>query len=787
MIGTKFNIIDLSKIPEQTVIETPDAAPVILTAFPAAKGTEKLVELSGTDYRTMFGDPDYKKYGQVSVQNQRMIDAGAKLLCKRVVASDAKLSSVTVLAKVAISYVDTDVQAEEEVTKEQPNYILGPDGKFVQDTEDGRPKVDEEGNPVYKVDQENPTVSVTTTEKVFREVEGVQVPVMEKAGKAVITYIDGETHDAYTIDDITEKYGKQGRLVDGKPIAPTTAEEAATYDISVAEDEVLFIPNAENTLAAATANKDINGLVTACDITDDESYNGVWVVKKDAVTGVGSAEQALSETATLDKIVGTYKIFPIMTIAEIGRGSSKKSFTLTPENAISKNLSFMYYTMNIIEDGATIETIRFSMLPDTIYNGQCIDLNMVASSNLNFTQAHCYEDTVMEFIKTVAVASGAADEEEYSTYDFIYGTLRKGTALPGIEIDESGLAMNSMEVSLISPADADGSFGSSPALNKPELITEKLLAFYKDEAPASSVGQYTELDATDDIYDLDSYQIDAVYDANLDIRVKDAIVDLANYRGDFVFFRDHGNGAVKGATAPKDYLDVASRIDGTYYQEMLSDEDYVLPKSTYVSDWVQSYSVINPYDMKEIDVTINYDLSANMIPHILNQVNVPYAGKRNNAVITSIIKDSINYKPRVTPSANEKEELEDIKCNFGSYYKDSFVIETLWTSQEDYTQLSFINNVMAVQKVIKALRVHFPSIRYQFITSSEDLQAYTTNINEFLSSYTNMFAELRFEYIQDSVAAANKIYRAALYFRFNDFAQGEQIDAYMLPTEIITG
>ena len=149
--------------------------------------------------------------------------------------------------------------------------------------------------------------------------------------------------------------------------------------------------------------------------------------------------------------------------------------------------------------------------------------------------------------------------------------------------------------------------------------------------------------------------------------------------------------------------------------------------------------------------------------------------------------NTLNYKPRVTPSANEKEELEDLKCNFASYYKDDFVIETLWTSQEDYTQLSFVNNVMAVQRVIKALRVHFPSIRYQFITSSEDLQAYTTNINEFLSSYTNMFAELRFEYIQDSVAAANKIYRAALYFRFNDFAQGEQIDAYMLPTEIITG
>ena len=137
------------------------------------------------------------------------------------------------------------------------------------------------------------------------------------------------------------------------------------------------------------------------------------------------------------------------------------------------------------------------------------------------------------------------------------------------------------------------------------------------------------------------------------------------------------------------------------------------------------------------------------------------------------------------PDVNEKNELEDIRCNFASYFKDKFIVESLYTSQTKMTQLSFINNVMAVQKVIKALRVKFPSIRYQFITKTEDLETYTTEINEFLSLYSGMFAELRFEYIQDKVAAANKMYRGALYFRFNDFAQGEQIDAYMLPTEII--
>lgn len=763
MIGTKFNIIDLSKIPEQTVIETPDAAPVILTAFPSAKGTEKLVEMSGTDYRTMFGDPDYKKYGQVSVQNQRMIDAGAKLLCKRIVASDAKLSNVTLVAKVSASIVTTD-----------------------------RVKKDDEGHDVTQTVQNEGG-------------QQVQVPVYETEKQATIDYVAVETNDAQTMEDITTKFGVKGKLVDGAPIE-LSADNYTDYgfeEISEedAKDTVVFIPTEENTADVRALNDneetatDLSTLVSSFKIEEGESC--LWIVKKDALDGEGD-EAKLKVDATVDQIVDAATVYPIMTVAELGRGTSKKSFSITPENAISKNLSFMYYTLNIIEDGATIETIRFAMKPDTIYNGKCIDLNMVASTDLAFSQIHAYEDSITAFIKALAMASANADEAELGMNDFIFGTLRKGTAYPNIAIAEYSSLVDSLStIDLRSDPSADGSFGSTPALDKHDEITKKLVAFFSDTPISASVGEYTALDTTDDIYDLDTYQIDAVFDANYDIRVKEEIANLANYRGDFMYFRDHGDQALPDGENVTSYVDVAARIDGTYYQKAdtvepdkaagVMDADWVLPKSTYVCDWVQSYSVINPYDLKEIDVTINYDISRMMISHILNQVNVPFAGKRNNAIITSIIKDTINYKPRVTPNVNEKEELEDIKCNFASYYKNDFTIETLWTSQEDYTQLSFINNVMAVQRVIKALRVHFPSIRYQFITSTDDLTAYTTNINEFLSSYTNMFAELRFEYIQDSVAAANKIYRAALYFRFNDFAQGEQIDAYMLPTEVITG
>ena len=756
MIGTKFNIIDLSKIPEQTTIETPDAAPVILTAFPSAKGTEKLIQISGTDYRKMFGDPDYKKYGQVSVQNQRMIDSGAKLLCKRVVASDAKLANTTLVAKISAKYTEEEVKATNEAGDSETTHVVGEEG------------------------QEQVT------------------PVKEVVKAAEIEYVAVSTDAAHTLDDVTSKFGKQGKIIDGQAISDINSTNYMAYGFNaLAEDEVLFIPTADNTSAVVLPKEDepatiISSLITSF-VSESGDAIGAWVVKKDAVNGTGTKEDpyTLKAEVTADQIVDASAIYPIMTVAEIGRGSSAKSFSITPENAISKNLNFMYYTLNIIEDNTTIETIRFALAPDTIYNGKCIDLNMVASTDLAFSQIHCYEDAVTDFAKAVSQIAGELDEDQLLQNDFLYGTKRKGEAYPKISISEaSDLQDSTSQIKVNSDGTYDGSFGQTPALTQTDAVTDKLIAFFTDTKPAVSSDQYAELDATDDIYDLDTYQIDAVFDANYDIRVKDAIVALAEYRGDFMYFRDHGDHAIPNGTAPDDYLSVESRINGSYYGKTnggVMDDSYKLPKSTYACDWVQSYSVINPYDLKEVDVTINYDISQMMISHILNQVNVPFAGKRNNAIITSIIKDTLNYKPRVTPSANEKEELEDLKCNFASYYKDDFVIETLWTSQEDYTQLSFVNNVMAVQRVIKALRVHFPSIRYQFITSSEDLQAYTTNINEFLSSYTNMFAELRFEYIQDSVAAANKIYRAALYFRFNDFAQGEQIDAYMLPTEVITG
>lgn len=899
MVGTRFNIIDLSEVSEDTQTVTPDNAPLILACGPTAKGDEDMAVYSGDTYRKMFGDPDFKRFGQSSVQVQRMIDNGAKVLFKRVVATDAALANVTMLANIKVVPVkksqfnpdgtpvyETETKVIEKSEPFETNLIVYPDKEShpvgyqecwrSTQTETATALHDKlvEKNPDFDFEveykrtiaggigehvsgEENPNNDAfvfKVTKKYSEEVEvpkytvtstGQQIKIIQQAwqdtaevGFVAVTDEDVQNLDTkFATNNLADKY----RAISG--MVPNGDDAASVAD----DNHVIIVPSAD-TIPEQT----FNALAKIWGVELDSmslDYNGYWVVDKTWTEEVEVNGQMVTRLAVPGELAGDadavatkaheaiqmHYRYPLFTVADIGRGSSSKSFMITPDNDISKNLPFMYYTMYIMEDGKELDAIRFSMLPDVIYRGECVDLEMAAKNGLKYSQVVPYEDSINAYVHKLAEVMGE-DEETLQQNDFIFGTLRKGTPLAGVTISEEFTAdMKTTGITLESGS--DGAFTNSPMLNAPDLVNEKILAFFsygKNEeydhalTPNPETGLYdyqvrlTDKDTTPDIYDLDTYQIDACFGANYPVPINGAIGKLADYRNDFHFFRDHGLNC-------RTLADAEAMVNGSYYDQTITDYECELrgissdihthnPQdltneyhkdlnnnglideglvttgvdnssniihSFNISDWPQAYDVINPYDLKQITVTITYDLSYFMISHILNKVNYPFAGERNGAVLTSILKDTLNYKPRVLPDKNEKDDLEDARCNFASYYKDRFIVETLYTSQTKNSQLSYINNIMAVQKVIKALRVKFPSIRYQFITSTDDLVAYTTEINEFLSLYSGMFAELRFEYIQDKVAIANKIYRAALYFRFNEFTQGEKIDAYMLPTEII--
>lgn len=624
MIGTRYNIYDQSAIEEISQVEETDDSPVVLTAFASAKGTEDWFDLKGQAFNNMFGLPSFKAYGQTSIQNQNMINAGARLVGKRLVADDATLANIIISAKL----YQTEVQ-----------------------------KTNADGQPLYYDAQMQESITVSAT------------PVM--ISTAHIRYEATATTGAKTLDQVVE----------------TAAAELDTAGTTV-----------------------------------------------DTVT-----------TFT----------YPLFVITDNGRCVSKKRISIVPEVQLSKNLAFMYYNLTVYEDGAALESVRFAAAPDTVYHGENIELTQIANTYFTQIKAHSFSDNMTAFVSKLAEFS-LVEEESLLAGDPVFGTTVKGTPYTSIAVDtENGIDLQATTgIALVNGS--NGTFAAGPfvtgATTALTAYNAKLLEFFNGTA-------------TDKIYNMDEYQIDAIFDANMPTNVKEAAATLADYRKDLMFFRDLG-------LANYTIDDVETSLGA-------------LAKSTWVTTFCQAYEVLDTYSKKNVKVTSIYTISRLMINHLRNGRNLPFAGETNEAILTDAIKGTLTFAPKVTPSVDEKTQLEDLRVNFASYFNDRLIVETLYTGQEDYTQLSFSNNVLALQRVLKVLRSAFPAIRYQFVSNEEDLKKYTARVNEVISAYASDFEELKFSYIQDSVMLSNKIFRAALSFRFKDFIQAEIIDAYILPTSTV--
>ena len=151
--------------------------------------------------------------------------------------------------------------------------------------------------------------------------------------------------------------------------------------------------------------------------------------------------------------------------------------------------------------------------------------------------------------------------------------------------------------------------------------------------------------------------------------------------------------------------------------------------------------------------------------------------------INDYIPGTVRFSPRITPFVNQKSLLEDIKVNYATKTdatSDELTIETCYTSQEAFTQASFINNILSIQQVVKAVRAYSPKVRYQFYTTS-DFSSYAKLIDEnVLSAYTSIFNTLELVYTQDDVMADRKIFKAALRVACGSFIQTEIYDIFII-------
>lgn len=108
--GTIINWIDQSTV--DNVIEENIVRPLYLQLITSDKGPEDLRIVQGNEFFNLYGStPSFKKHGQPLIQAAGIIKAGGELLCKRVVAEDAMLGNLVVVAKVSnekVQKVDTE-------------------------------------------------------------------------------------------------------------------------------------------------------------------------------------------------------------------------------------------------------------------------------------------------------------------------------------------------------------------------------------------------------------------------------------------------------------------------------------------------------------------------------------------------------------------------------------------------------------------------------------------------------------------------------------------------------
>lgn len=453
-----------------------------------------------------------------------------------------------------------------------------------------------------------------------------------------------------------------------------------------------------------------------------------------SATGVKTLDEA-SSMITKDCGENEYLLY---VIADNGRGISKKRIKIVPNYRLSKGQIYTLYNLSVLENSVEDESMTFTTNPAIIVNNQNISLGSMIRTYS--TQLVCYENEagLDSYVSALAEAAGVTYDEMYQN-DILFCRTNKGEIIKGVSLDSTGIDLSYNYGQMLANGD-NGSFGATP-------ITQTEV--WSEQAINAINGTFDNV-----IFNLDQYKLTAWVDANYPSEVKRALEFLAAFREDFMYFRDQGLGQTS--------------------LELIESERWNETHNMFCASYPQSYDIIDPYTKKQISVTIGYDLAQLLVAHCDNGCILPTAGMKHKMIISNAIYGTLSFTPTVCPDpeGNQKEKMEDLRMNYASYIDNQLVLETLWTSQEKYSQWSFVSNVMGAQEIVKAIRSRCPAIRYSFI-EGEDLTQYKADVEEVIAPYASNFRTLELEYIADATYSANKIFYAALNIVYKEFVQTE--------------
>jgi hypothetical protein len=536
------------------------------------------------------------------------------------------------------------------------------------------------------------------------------------------------------------------------------------FDTTAAEDLVL-----PTTATSTTDNADISAA------SDDEEQSETSTTTSSSTTSTGAT--------TID--------IPLFTVAASGSGISNVYFRLVPEYTASKSNNYLKYSLEIIEDSTVLNSVICSLNPDVSYDGvnQALDnkVNAAASGNV---VTKLYEGGIyrlaVELAKTATINNEAVEASALMNMDMLNAYNKSGKTVIGGVITEAQAteddgsewndntpvfgtdtitvngdpidvtnALVSLQGEIGVPLNGGsyGTLGYDPSKNS-ELLESLTLGAWG----AAGV-DHPQFDPI--IYDLDKYKIDFIFDANYPMTVKNAIINVIDFRGDVAYLADLGTDNLKTLKA------IVDKKNGND-----TPENPGIQSSKFVAVYHNYFKMVSPYNNKQIEVTMPFLLIGKMLAHFDGGVNRPFAGIANQITFPDIITKSVNFLPVVIPGVDQKQELVDNNINYISYYDETAVMETMYTNDDEYSQLSFLHNILSIQQIVKALRTKCPKIRYTFIDGT-DLETYIDDCNAVLNNYQSYFKSLEMTYMEDEKYEANNIFYAAIKVTFKNFIQEE--------------
>lgn len=447
------------------------------------------------------------------------------------------------------------------------------------------------------------------------------------------------------------------------------------------------------------------------------------------------------------EMVSSDKVFsyPLFIITDNGRGVSSKKIRFASDYVTSKNLNFCMNTFSVFENGSSVESTRFTMNPNVVYKNTAYELEVQAKSYLKQVKVEADSDIMNEYIAKVAELANI-DTEEFMGLDILSGRSKKGEALDSVIIDEDSADITS-EYGIDLTNGSNGAFGDRP--------------FGTSEYTKAAV-KYLDGTTYPEVCDRATYKISLWLDANYPDDVKRKLEILTNWRKDGMYLGDMG-------TEIYTYDDVyqkASKINRSFYN----------------AHYCTAYEVYDPYSKKAIPVTMLYSLAPLLVEHMKTNPQNPMMGEANSMIITDVIEGSVRFTPVETMDVEQKSLLEELRVNYATYVEGRFVPETGYTSQLQYTQLSFANNVIALQEVGRALRTSCPPERYKLLTGDQ-LKTYEDVCKVTISAFEPWFNSIDFVYTVDPIMKSNKIFNASVSYSFYDFYQTEQFDFYAINAE----